>query len=126
MSGSRALKSPASQAIKREFVAEMRAKYAEIGKLNQAWGTGHESWDAMLASTNAPSRDKAKNDLEAFYTRVAEQYFRTVREAIKEVAPRQLFLGCRFAWVNPRAAAAAANSVGQNHCTASNAPGFSR
>jgi hypothetical protein len=31
-----------------------------------------------------------------------------VRETIKAVAPNQLYLGCRFAWVNARAAAAAA------------------
>jgi hypothetical protein len=47
-------------------------------------------------------------DLGAFYTRVAEQYFRTVREAIQGIAPNQLYLGCRFAWVNARAAASAA------------------
>jgi hypothetical protein len=31
-----------------------------------------------------------------------------VREVIREVAHNQLYLGCRFAWVNPLAAAAAA------------------
>ncbi len=44
----------------------------------------------------------------AFYTKAAEQYFRAARDAIKAVAPNQLYLGCRFAWVNPLAAAAAA------------------
>ena len=103
-----ALRSPANQSIKRAFIDDLKARYAEIGKLNQAWGMNHESWEAMLTSTNTPSLNAARKDLEAFYTRVAEQYFRSVREAIKEVAPKQLYLGCRFAWVNPRAAAAAA------------------
>ncbi len=31
-----------------------------------------------------------------------------MRDVIKEKAPQQLYLGCRFAWVNQRAAAAAA------------------
>ena len=39
---------------------------------------------------------------------MAEQYFRPVRADIREAAPHQLYLGCRFASENPRAAAAAA------------------
>ena len=72
------------------------------------WGTSHESWDALLASRDAPDAKKAREDLAAFYTRVAEAYFREVRDGLREVAPKQLYLGCRFAWVNARAAAAAA------------------
>ncbi len=54
---------------------------------------------------------KARADLQAFYTKTAETYFKTIRDAVKEVAPDQLYLGCRFAWVNPRAVAA-----GVRHC----------
>jgi hypothetical protein len=79
-----------------------------IAKLNRAWGTQYASWEALLESREAPDKDKAKDDLAAFYTKAAEQYFRAVRGTIKAVAPNQLYLGCRFAWVNPRAAAAAA------------------
>jgi hypothetical protein len=105
------LRSPADQPAKQAFVSELRGKYGEIAKLNSTWGAAHQSWDALLQSTNAPDKKKAGDDLAAFYTRIAEQYFRTVREAIKAVAPQQLYLGCRFAWVNARAAAAAAK-----HC----------
>jgi hypothetical protein len=56
----------------------------------------------------APDAGRASADLEAFYTRVAETYFKGVRDAIRAEAPHQLYLGCRFAWVNARAAAAAA------------------
>lgn len=102
------LKSGPDQAAKQAFIAGLKAKYGEIGKLNAAWGTSHESWDAFAASRELPDKQKARADLEAFYTRTAEQYFRSVRDAIKAVAPNQLYLGCRFAWVNGRAAAAAA------------------
>jgi hypothetical protein len=103
-----ALQSPPEQAAKQTFIADLKAKYADVEKLNQAWGTHHASWEALLQSREAPDKGKANNDLAAFYTRTAEQYFRTVREVIKAVAPNQLYLGCRFAWVNARAAAAAA------------------
>ena len=103
-----ALQSPPGQVAKQVFLADLKAKYADIEKLNQAWGTRHASWDALLQSRQAPDNSKAHNDLAAFYTHAAEQYFRTVREIIKAVAPNQLYLGCRFAWVNARAATAAA------------------
>jgi type 1 glutamine amidotransferase len=102
-----ALRSPPEQAAKKVFLADLKKKYGDIARLNAAWGTQHESWDALLESREAPDRTKARADLTAFYSRAAEQYFRTVRDAIKAVAPNQLYLGCRFAWVNERAAIAA-------------------
>ena len=103
-----ALKSPPEQAAKKAFIADLHAKYGEIASLNQAWGNNYASWDALLQSRDAPDRKKAGDDLAAFYTRAAEHYFSTVRKTIKAIAPDQLYLGCRFAWVNARAAAAAA------------------
>ncbi len=102
-----ALKSPPEQAAKKVFIADLKAKHGGIARLNAAWGTRHESWDALLESREAPDRQKAHDDLVAFYSKAAGQYFRTVRDAIKAVAPNQLYLGCRFAWVNDRAAIAA-------------------
>src|SRR5262249_41105062 len=83
-------------------------KYDSIDALNRAWGAGHASWDALLNSQAAPDPKKASADLAAFATKTAEQYFRVCREAVKEVAPNNLYLGCRFAWVNDRAVRAAA------------------
>jgi len=101
------LKSPPEQAAKKVFVADLQAKYGDITKLNTAWGTTHPSWAALLQSREAPATKKARADLINFYTKAAEQYFRTVRDAIKSVAPNQLYLGCRFATVNDHAAIAA-------------------
>ncbi len=102
------LASPPDQPAKLASLADLKARYGDIAKLNSSWGASYESWDALLASTAKPDSAKAGEDLKAFYTRAAETYFRTVRDAIKAVAPHQLYLGCRFAWVNARAAAAAA------------------
>ena len=52
--------------------------------------------------------NKARPDLAAFYTKTAETYFRTIRDLLRKDAPHHLYLGCRFAWVNDRAARAAA------------------
>ncbi len=103
-----ALLSPPDQVAKKIFVEDLKTKYETIEKLNAAWGTSHASWDALLQHRGAPDKKRAWDDLTAFYTKTAETYFKTCREAVKEVAPDQLYLGCRFAWVNDRAARAAA------------------
>ena len=100
---------PVGQAAKQVFVADLRAKYGDIAALNEVWGTAHGSWEAMLQARLAPDQQKARDDLLAFSTKLAEQYFRTMRQAIKGAAPHQLYLGCRFSrQVNAGAAAAAA------------------
>ena len=103
-----ALKSPTEQPAKKVFIENLKAKYNSIEALNKVWGTKYESWEELSKSQNAPDKTKAKDDLLSFYTTIAEEYFKTVRETIKEVAPQQLYLGCRFAWVNQLAAKAAA------------------
>ena len=102
------LASPPSQPAKKVFVDDLKKKHETIDKLNRAWGTTHPSWDALLQCTEPPDAEKAKDDLCAFYTKIAETYFRECRDAVKAVAPENLYLGCRFAWVNDRAARAAA------------------
>ena len=101
-----ALISPADQPAKKVFLADLKAKYGDIAKLNAAWGTTHASWDALAESRTAPDKEKARADLTAFYSKTAEQYFKTSRDVVKEAAPKQLYLGCRFAWVNDLAIAA--------------------
>ncbi len=96
------LKSPAGQKAKQVFVEDLKAKYGEVAKLNAAWGTAHASWEALLAHRGGPDSARAREDLLRFNDRTAEHYFRTVRERVKALAPDQLYLGCRFAWLNAR------------------------
>ncbi|MHC4591345.1 MAG: beta-galactosidase, partial [Planctomycetota bacterium] len=103
-----ALESPPEQPAKKAFVEDLKAKYGSVDGLNAAWGTEHASWDALLESRQAPPRQKAKQDLGAFYTKLAETYFRVCREEVKRVAPDNMYLGCRFSPWNDRALRAAA------------------
>ena len=102
------LASPPQQAAKQVFLQDLQEKYETIEALNQAWGTQHASWDALLQHTTAPDRQRAGEDLAAFYTKLAEQYFRSCRDVVKQFDPQGLYLGCRFAWANDRAVRAAA------------------
>ncbi len=101
------LASPASQTAKVVFIDDLKIKYETIEALNEAWGSKYESWDALLQGQEAPDKVKARPDLEEFCTKTAETYFSTIRRELKHVAPDQLYLGCRFAWVNDRAIRAA-------------------
>ncbi len=104
------LRSPATQAAKKAFVDDLKAKYGTIEKLNAAWGVQHSSWQALLESLTPPDakRKAVHEDLGAFASKFAERYFQICRDAVKAVAPKQLYLGCRFASVNDRAVLAAA------------------
>ncbi len=106
-----ALASPKDQAAKIAFVDDLKVKYWNIAALNRQWGTSHASWDALLEHRSAPDRGRAREDLTAFYSKTAERYFKTIHDEVKRVAPDNLYLGCRFAWVNDRAAKIAAK-----HC----------
>ena len=101
------LTSGAGQPAKNVFLDDLKAKYKTIDKLNAAWGTKHESWPALLATQQPPDENKARADLADFYTKTAETYFKIIRDELKQVAPTKLYMGCRFAWVNDRAALAA-------------------
>ena len=102
------LKSPADQIAKQIFVDDLKARYNSIDALNAQWDTSHGSWQALLDCTDSPESKNAGPDLRAYYARIAEQYFGVIREEFKRLAPQQLYLGCRFAWVNDVAAQAAA------------------
>ena len=97
------LSCPEEQAAKKEFIKDLNAKYETIDKLNQAWETDHEDWEALAMSTSVPEGDSAKTDLLKFTAKSSETYFRIVKEELAKVAPNQLYLGCRFIWDNPTA-----------------------
>lgn len=91
------LASPSGQPAKRALVDDLKAKYGTIEKLNAAWKSGYASWEAILESTTPPGAASGRADLAAFLGRVADAYFRQCREAVKEIDPQGLYLGCRFA-----------------------------
>ena len=102
------LASPATQAAKIVFVEDLRARHGSIDALNVKWGTAYPSWNAVLTGTTLPSKEKACEDLSIFGGKAAETYFAVVRDAVKRVAPNQLYLGCRFSSSNPLAIKVAA------------------
>lgn len=95
-----ALKSPAHQPAKIEFVKELKQKYGDISELNTIWKTGYTSWENLLINKNPPEMENAREDLVSFYENIALTYFKTVKDELERVAPGQNYMGCRFAWKN--------------------------
>jgi len=67
-----ALISPPDQPAKKVFIDDLKTKYTSTDKLNKSWGTNHKTWYALLQSTQTPDKKKARDDLTAFYTKIAE------------------------------------------------------
>ena len=101
------LQSPADMPAKKVFAQCLKDKYGDIGKLNAAWKTSYANWGDFLTQTAVPEKAD-KGDLTEFSRRVAEKYFEVVRFEMMAVAPKKLYLGCRFAGVNQLVLRAAA------------------
>ena len=90
------VKAPASSPGKKAFIADIKTKYGDIAALNKAWGTSNETWEALLEARTVPQSAQYNEDAGNFGEKFAEKYFSTVRDAVKRVAPNNLYLGCRF------------------------------
>ncbi len=100
------LNAPAEQPARQAAVEFLRERYATVAELSAAWGSEYADWDAVRApvlEVNATCRA----DLQEFVYRFARRYFETVRDAVRELMPNHLYLGCRFAWSNRQAIRAA-------------------
>ncbi len=95
---------------KRAFINMLRAKYDDVSEFNRIWGVNLSGWEALEAPFRPAGTmtEARRNDMAAFVRELAREYFRTVREELKKVAPKHLYLGCRFAWSTPDAIEASA------------------
>ena len=92
------LASPPDQFARIAFVQDLTAKYGNLSKLNEAWGTTATDWNALRVPEKVNAACDA--DVEAFVYRFARRYFDVIQAALKKYAPHQLYLGCRFSY-NP-------------------------
>lgn len=86
----------AEKPAKKAFVAGLREQYGTIEALNKAWNTDYRDWNALLSSRDVPKSRGLRIDMERFFARTVDLYFRMCRDAVKSVAPERLYLGCRF------------------------------
>lgn len=97
--GEMALKAPPTQPAKIKFIEQVKAKYKNIEALNTAWKAGYASWEAMSEDRKPPALKDNPNmlaDCGDFGMQFCERYFSVSRDAVKKVAPNNMFLGTRF------------------------------
>lgn len=100
---------------KKAFSEHLKAKFKKIDNLNAAWGVNVASWSEFDNSFDHRTAlsEGMKQDYSIMLEMLAEKYFATVRQEIKQVLPNHLYLGARFAdWgVTPEIARGAAKHV---------------
>lgn len=94
---------------KERFIDGLRETYTTVENLEAAWGVSLDSFEAAGELDPDVIRAAGPGDIDAFYDRFADTYFRTIRGEIDAVAPHKLYLGCRWNNWNPRVIAAAGN-----------------
>jgi hypothetical protein len=101
------LASPPDQPCRMAQVDMLKAKHATIEKLNAAWGTSAQTWEALRVPGQPNAACRA--DLDAFLYAFAKRYFEVCKAVFRRHAPNQLYLGCRFAWAPKQAVRACAD-----------------
>lgn len=91
-----ALKASAKQASKQVLIDRLMVKYRSVEALNKAWDSAFPDWNALVANRK-PLPSGADADLAELSLLIVRQYFKTVRDVFKQVAPNKLYMGCRFA-----------------------------
>lgn len=78
------------------WVEMLLRKYKTVEKLNQQRNTEFSSWDEVRLLKDRSLFPKLQEDIVAFETAFATQYFSTISSGLKKYDPNHLYLGCRF------------------------------
>lgn len=98
---------------KKQFMADLQAKYGTIDALNSAWGTTFSSWTQFASPINNLATTGNANkiaDFSAFTSKFAKTYFSQVATMVHSDDPGAMYLGCRFLSTPYEVVAAAAQS----------------
>jgi len=104
-----ALALPANRPVKAALLKRLRSSNASPAALNAIFGTHFASWEEADRpwALDAAQLKNAETALAGLDAAIAEQYFRTCRDALGRHLPGALYLGCRFHTYNREAIATA-------------------
>ena len=82
---------------KQNLVSELKYKYKNIKRLNEAWKCEFESWQALTNNHSFLKRTKTRTkDFDQLLKHYSDQYYRVCREQLKIVFPNHLYMGSRI------------------------------
>lgn len=88
---------PEHQSSKKKFAEILEKKYGSIERLNSAWKSGYKSFgDFLKTKSFVPETKEAMSDMAEFEELYTRRYFQVCRDAIKEIDPQAMYLGCSF------------------------------
>ena len=99
------------QPARRAAMGWLKEKYGRIGKLNAAWKTDYPSWDGIGTLPEDQKTPGFEEDLLALRGLIAGQYYKTCRDAMREILPDHLYLGSRMHNAPPEVLNEAVNYV---------------
>ena len=87
--------------VKAKFIELLKKKHDSIEKLNAAWETDIADWASLENGINYLEKEQFSAAMVADFSicleAYANKYFQTVHDALAEVLPNHLYMGCRFA-----------------------------
>jgi len=91
----------AEHPVKAAFMQLLKNKHKNIATLNQAWGKNISSWDELAKGIDYKKVAALSEGMAADFSMMLEaysnKYFQTVHDALAEVMPNHMYMGCRFA-----------------------------
>jgi len=109
------LSSDVDQPARQALFAFLRERHGSLEALNEAWHVTLSDWNELQGAV--ATHAVARKDMSDFYYAFALRYFTIINAGLKQYAPNQLYLGCRFASAPDeavRACAAVADVVSAN------------
>ncbi|GAA3400518.1 hypothetical protein ACFFNY_16265 [Paenibacillus hodogayensis] len=88
---------PANAPGKRAWIDYLRERYGDIGRLNAAWNAEYDTFEELLWLREYRAAEPAYGDDKlGFLRRIAETYFRTTTDILRQYDGNHLLLGCRM------------------------------
>ncbi len=91
-----AFKTHPQQPVRLKSVQWLQEKYEDIKDLNAAWETDFSTWDSIETLPEEHQTAALKKDILALRQLIAEKYYKTCRDTMREVLPDHLYLGSRM------------------------------
>jgi hypothetical protein len=98
--GRQLLRSDEPSATRDAFIAFLKDRHGDVGRLNAAWKTSFASFDDLRRRHDPDAFPGCREDTQAFTRRAVERFVAFPAKACRAADPNHLNLGLRWAWIH--------------------------